>query len=489
MIALTRRVTLFVALPVCLLLCPAGVSNTPAQEKAAGQSLEVGFGEADITPKLKGKPVYMAGFGQNRIAKSVNDPLMARAVVLKAGGRKVALASVDLVGLFREPVQRIRGQLPGFTYILVSSTHNHEGPDTMGLWGPHPFQSGIDPDYLKFVEAQVIRAVKQADAALAPVTARIGKATAPDLVRDTRQPIVKHDELVALSFQRVQDGKTAGLVVQWNCHPETLDSKNLAISADFVGFTVNYLRKRHQCPVVYLTGTVGGLMTTLGLPVKDEQGTPLKDGTLAKTKRYGELVGQLADQALAGAEKINLVPVEIKSREVFLPIDNKLYVFGWRAGVLQRKAFVWKGDPSRADLVPAGQKPDGRMCVQTEVALLRLGQLKIAAIPGEIYPELVLDKVENPAQPGADFPDAPIEPAIYKQMTGPHRMIVGLANDELGYILPKRQWDEKPPFCYGRTKAQYGEINSLGPETAPLLCGAFRDLAKKDQINSKSEAP
>ena len=56
-------------------------------------------------------------------------------------------------------------------------------------------------------------------------------------------------------------------------------------------------------------------------------------------------------------------------------------------------------------------------------------------------------------------------------------MLIGLANDELGYIIPKRQWDEKAPFCYGRTSAQYGEINSLGPETAPLLCAAFRELA------------
>ncbi len=55
-------------------------------------------------------------------------------------------------------------------------------------------------------------------------------------------------------------------------------------------------------------------------------------------------------------------------------------------------------------------------------------------------------------------------------------MIVGLANDEIGYIIPKRQWDEKPPFCYGRTSAQYGEVNSLGPDTAPLICEAFRQL-------------
>ena len=57
-------------------------------------------------------------------------------------------------------------------------------------------------------------------------------------------------------------------------------------------------------------------------------------------------------------------------------------------------------------------------------------------------------------------------------------MIVGLANDEVGYIIPKRQWDEKPPFCYGRKKAQYGEGNSLGPDTAPILCEAFRELTK-----------
>ena len=76
--------------------------------------------------------------------------------------------------------------------------------------------------------------------------------------------------------------------------------------------------------------------------------------------------------------------------------------------------------------------------------------------------------MQDPADPGADFPDAPIEPAIYEQMKAPHRMLIGLANDEIGYIIPKRQWDEKPPFCYGRKKAQYGEVNSVGPETAPL---------------------
>ena len=119
------------------------------------------------------------------------------------------------------------------------------------------------------------------------------------------------------------------------------------------------------------------------------------------------------------------------------------------------------------------------VCLRSEVAWLKLGELEVAAIPGEIYPELVLGRVQDPVDPGADYPDAPAEPALYPQLRGRYRMLIGLANDEIGYIIPKRQWDEKPPYCYGRTKSQYGEINSLGPDAAPVLCGAFKALLDK----------
>ena len=54
-------------------------------------------------------------------------------------------------------------------------------------------------------------------------------------------------------------------------------------------------------------------------------------------------------------------------------------------------------------------------------------------------------------------------------------MLLGLANDEIGYIVPKRQWDVAAPFAYGRRSAQYGEQNSVGPETARLLMEALAD--------------
>ncbi|MBY0526672.1 MAG: neutral/alkaline non-lysosomal ceramidase N-terminal domain-containing protein [Gemmataceae bacterium] len=441
--------------------------------------LEVGFGETDVTPKVGGKvPVYMGGFGHNRKATAIHDPLKARAVVFKHDGQKIAIVSVDVVGIFHPLVLRVRSALPGFTYVLVSSTHNHEGPDTMGLWGPNWFTSGIDAAYMKTLEEQIVKAVKDADTSARPVTARIGTAKAPELLHDNREPYVKHDELVALQFFDAKTEKPAGIVVQWNCHPETLDSKNTEISADFVGYTVKELQERHPGPVVYLTGAVGGLMTSLRVPVKNEKGEELADGTFEKTERYGRLVGKLADGALQKAKAVSLTPLEARSRDVFLPLDNKLYLLARQMGVLDRQAFVWSGDPTKAD--PAGEKDAKKpLCLRTEVAWLRFGDLEVAAIPGEIYPELVLDKVQDPADPGADFPDAPIEPAIYKQLKAPHRMLIGLANDEIGYILPKRQWDEKPPYCYGRKKPQYGEGNSVGPETAPLLCGVFREMVGK----------
>ncbi|MFO0801153.1 MAG: hypothetical protein U0804_27115 [Gemmataceae bacterium] len=444
---------------------------------AAAGELTVGFGEADVTPAVGKQPVFMAGFGQNRLAKSVHDPLMARAVVLADGGDKVALVSVDVVGLFLPFVESVRAKLPGFKYVLVSATHNHEGPDTMGLWGPNPLQPGIDRDYLGRVQFACVEAVTAADKARTPAAARIGTAKAPELLRDSRLPVVLHDELVALRFHDPKTRVPRGVVVQWNCHPETLDSRNTAITSDFVGYTVGHLRASQKCPVVYLTGTVGGLMTQLGLSVKDDAGRELKDGTFEKSERYGTLVGQAADRALKAAVPLELTPFDVRRREVLIPMENPVYRLAYQLDVLKRQIYQWDGDPTPSKMVPTSnlEKP---VAVKTEVGYLKLGGLELAAIPGEIYPELVLGKVVEKAEPGADFPDAPAEPAVYQQMRGKHRMLIGLANDELGYFVPKRQWDERPPFCYGRRSAQYGELNSVGAEAAPIICGTFRRLAR-----------
>ena len=70
-----------------------------------------------------------------------------------------------------------------------------------------------------------------------------------------------------------------------------------------------------------------------------------------------------------------------------------------------------------------------------------------------------------------------MEPAITRIIPGGDKaklIVLGLANDEIGYIIPKRQWDAVAPFASGRSSSQYGEINSVGPDTAGLLMLALR---------------
>src|SRR4051794_39976743 len=81
-------------------------------------------------------------------------------------------------------------------------------------------------------------------------------------------------------------------------HPETLDSKNTRLSSDFVGAAVKELKAVHGCPVVYLTGTVGGLMTSMHVDTRDERGERLPEGSVEKMRRYGHLLAGRATDAI-----------------------------------------------------------------------------------------------------------------------------------------------------------------------------------------------
>src|SRR4029450_687746 len=107
------------------------------------------------------------GFRPNRKATKVHDPILARAVVLSDAKTKIALVSVDVVGLFNAVAESVRKQVGGFAYVCVSGPHNHEGPAPLGLWGKSPFASGVDKEYMKELEAGIMKAIRDADKSLA----------------------------------------------------------------------------------------------------------------------------------------------------------------------------------------------------------------------------------------------------------------------------------------------------------------------------------
>jgi hypothetical protein len=448
--------------------------------------LRVGFSEVDITPRLDGpRPVFIAGYGQNRRATGVHDKLWSRVTVLDDGHKKIALVSVDLVGLQYPAVLEIRKRLPEFDYLLVSSTHNHEGPDVVGLWGPTYIISGFDRAYYELLLDKIVESVRRAAAKTTRVVARYGTAQDDSLVNDSRQPIVKDGVLRLISFHRRGRGRPVGMIVQWNCHPESMGSRNTLLTADFTTPVVEHLRKEHGCPVLYVSGAVGGLMAPPRDRIHDSDGTLLKQGDFRYTEAYGYEVGRLATRAYQAAESIKLTPLGVSAKRISLPVTNAMYKAARIAGVLARPAYEWTGDPEKRGTPRPPQQLTGQMSVETEVACLRLGELPIVCVPGEIYPELVYGIYQDPADPNADFPDAPLEPGLTTLLGQEKWMMFGLANDEIGYIIPRRQWDRLPPFAYGRNSSQYGEINSCGPDTAPILMRMLRQVIETSQITRR----
>ena len=109
---------------------------------------------------------------------------------------------------------------------------------------------------------------------------------------------------------------------------------------------------------------------------------------------------------------------------------------------------------------------------------MQIGPASILSIPGEIYPEILYGGIESP--PGQDFDIAPLEvPPLEEKMKGPYKFYFGLSNDEIGYIIPKSEWDAKEPWLYLDENDTYGEENSLGPETSPILYEALSKLLEK----------
>jgi hypothetical protein len=105
-------------------------------QPAAPPRLLFGFAKRAITPEVGRGPVYMAGFDLDRKATGVHDDLWARAAAVSDGRQRIAVVAVDLIGFFHADVlkarERLQQRVPG-AVLVVASTHDHEGPDTMGL--------------------------------------------------------------------------------------------------------------------------------------------------------------------------------------------------------------------------------------------------------------------------------------------------------------------------------------------------------------------
>ncbi len=454
------------AVLLAVLACPALTAA------ADGGTLRFGFAKRTITPALGAQPVYMAGFANDRPATGVHDDLWARAVAVSDGETRVVIVSLDLIGFFLTDVDQARALLrerAGEATLVVTSTHNHEGPDTMGLWGPGRFTSGVDPAYLARVRGAIADTAAEALDRLEPARLVIARTRTPGLILDSRLPEVIDDRLVILQAV-APDERTLGAVVSWGNHPEALGGDNTLLTSDFPHYLNRRLEETLGGTAVFLVGSIGGLMTPMGLDLADALGQPIPHDSFALARAVGERVAAAAIEAVRvdGRESASAA-LEYRSARVFVPLENRLFRLAAFLGVLERPVFS-DGEPAWTASGDA---------LETEIGALRIGDVEMLCVPGEIYPELVVGGIQDPQDPGADLPGAAREAPLLDMMTAEYRLVLGLANDEIGYILPRSQWDADAPFAYGRTEPPYGEINSVGPSAAPLLTDAFATLLRE----------
>lgn len=413
-------------------------------------------------------PVWIAGFSNSKAANGIHDDLWARSMVIDDGKTRVAIVVLDAIGLMADNIIDIRNAIPadaGVTYTIVASTHDHEAPDLMGLWGKTPFKSGINPEYLKYVKSQAVQSIVEAVKSMKPARLEISEdlTGAVPLVKDTRDPQVFDSGLRLIKAVDKSSGATLGALVAWADHAETLWSKNLLITSDFPHYVRegiekgvfkgdSLVKKGIGGVAVYINGAVGGLMTTHpSLTVKDAvTGKEYKEPSFEKAEAQGKDLSLLALDAMDHpSDVVDSAGISLIVKTIKLPIDNLIFKLGTLLGVIDRGTVGW-------------------MKMRSELAVLKVGPLTMLTIPGEAYPEVINGGIEAPE--GQDFKIAPVEvPPVREMMPGKFKFIFCLANDEIGYIIPKSQWDVKAPYTYGRKDSPYGEENSLGPETAPLI--------------------
>ncbi len=459
-----------------------------AKSQAEPRPLRVGFGRIKINPDLSDPkhPVWIAGFSQHRAATAIHDDLWAIACVLDDGHTRLGIVGLDAIGFFHDNVVAVRSRCAAewkLDYTVVCATHNHSTPDLMGLWGKDVLHTGVDPRYREQVIAAAVKALGDAVAALQPARVAFHEiVVSPDgLLEDTRKPIVFDPNVRVMHFTSATNGATIGSLVGWADHPETPWAQNPELTADYCGVLRDTLEngfKPEGRPLaagvggihLFINGAVGGLMTTPpDVAVRDPWlQQDFKEPSHEKSRAVGH---QLAARILPELAKTNSVtsefaPIGIRARTIEMPVDNIMFLAAEYLGLLDRGQAHWKK-------------------MRTEVALLTIGEASIACVPGEIYPEIVDGGIERP--PGGDFDIAPVEvPPLRELMPGRIKFVFGLANDELGYIIPKSEWDEKPPYIYGATEPVYGEVNSCGPETAPLLHSALAELCWETNTGGSS---
>jgi hypothetical protein len=487
-----------------------------------------------LDPSSRGKydGIYLAGFGHNRPATGKHDDLWARAIVLDSGPTRIAIVSLDLIGYYSDAnyyglgeIRKLVDPKLGITDILITSTHDHEAPDTIGAWGSSLLSDGKYPEYLRFVDRSVAKAITLAASNTIPARVKLGRTDpqhSPSIAglqtrTHGRPPDFFDDELRVIQFVASEAGardKVIATLINWNTHPESMESQNTLITSDFPDAVRRTVELRYGGIAVYVSGDLGAVeiigdsnnkksdrtrFDGKDFPIKPERNRP--DYSFERTEAIGRDVARAAADAIDQGEWTSS-DLSIKKAKLSALMDNDVYMLLADKGVL--------------DTMPA-PSPGTRPMIHTFIYDMRLGDAEIMTVPGELLPE-VFYGVEKHHRADCAQADTgrPKEPSVRDRMAGKYKFIFGLCPDEFGYIVPGydflkpsvdlakgRLTEAADPCKTSGAPDHYHETNSASSMLAPawscaaatLLEGkvpegvACRQFSDRNQTEPKSNTP
>jgi neutral ceramidase len=455
LIPLIAKVGLFTAI-FLLTSCSTGNKN------GIKSTLKIGISEVNYTPEI-GLDLVGNYRGDDYASRGVHDSLYAKALVASDGkGEKVAILSIDICELPKEPVEFMRNYIASKTDIrpenvMIMATHTHSGPPS-GLYAPKA------KEYL----TRAAGAVLEANENLKSTVVSVGRSIESRISHNRRlkckdgtthmcwekfepgfviEPWGSIDpEVITLSFE--QEGKQTGVLVNFGCHATTLTGNNWLYSADYPGYLAEAIKrvKGKEFKSLFCNGCCGNVTQVdyrIGFP-----------DTFQECQRIGYILAVSAMEAIQNSKQVATDKIAASREMVPLSrIDITDEQLEW-AQKIMKKVEKEGMPPIQADGIPDAQyakdwiemRKNQDIIDSVEVMVIRIGDIAFAGLPGEIFNEFGKDiKAKSPCK---------------------NTIVTGLTNDERAYFPTAISFTQGPkgftPYITGYETTPGSTLYEIG---------------------------
>jgi neutral ceramidase len=387
---------------------------------------KAGTAKEKITPP---GPMWMAGYGsRNHPATGLLNDLWARALVLQdVRGARVAIVSLDLVGIGREmsdPLAAELGSKFGLdrAHVVLACSHTHSGPVVgRNLHVMHydlidANEKRLADEFAAALHAKIVDAVGRAIANLAPARLAWGHGTVTFAVnrrnnKEADAPRLREEGKLTGPFDhdvpvlKITDmaGKPTGILFGYACHATVLDGYDW--SSDYPGFAADELEQRHAGATALFLAGCGA----------DQNPLPRRRVELAR--QYGHELAVAVDAVLNHKLQDVVGTLDARAGEIPLALAHVPTADELLADAASQDKFIASRARSLQELTAAGREIPATYPYPIQV--WRLGDtLTLVTLGGEVVVDYAIR---------------------LKGEHGPQRTwVAGYANDVMAYIPSRR---------------------------------------------------